>query len=1030
MKIMTTGLSLALLGAGLAATPGVQASAAAPAPAGESLVQRMKGEATGAVKITADRATGKVGFARATGPKGDLLPGLDGGSASAAVTKARAYLDEYAGAFGATAGQLEQSGVNANRYGWTVDYTQRYRGVEVFGSLLRTHVDKDGDLTSVNGYAAPALDLSVKPVLTAAVAAQRGLAIVKAKSGTPDATVSTAGLEVASNELMVYRMGSTRGETGEAVLVYVLEVTNESTVRDMVFLDAASGKIVNRYSMMAHALDRELYEGSINDQGTPDDESDDTIDRTLVYKEGDPLPGDLDVDQLSEVEGTGEAYWLFKNAFGRDSYDNAGSKMVTVNNDPSINCPNANWNGATTNYCAGVSSDDTVAHEWGHAYTEYTSGLIYQWQSGAMNEAFSDIWGETVDQLNDRNNEVPNTPRTVGQCSQYTRGSVGLTINSPADVAGDCDAAPASFGPVFDKTGVTADVVVGDPVDGCAPFTNAAALAGKFVYVDRGTCSFASKADKAEAAGAEGIIIGNNVEGAPFSPPGTANIYGVMIDQASGSKIKSATGPVNVTIKDIDEDAKDNSYRWLSGEADPAFGGAIRDMWNPTCYGDPGKVSDAEYQCSTDDSGGVHSNSGVVNHAFALLVEGGTYNNVTVPAIGRDKAAAIFWRSQSEYLFPVADFSDLSQSLVSACTDLVGQEINKLTLQPEATPALADPITTVDCAAVSSVSDAVELNLDPKAQCEFKPLLEKGAPSLCGEGFTSRTVWSENFEDGLKGWTKTEDAVFEGASGIPWEVVADAPGNHSSKVAFAPDPAEAGDCSGTDTDVSSRNSITSPAFSIPDGLSPQMSFKHYVATEYGYDGGNVKYSVGGKPFKVIPTQAYAFNAPGAQLEVAPGNTSPLAGEDGFTGTDGGENRGSWATSIINLKKLGAKLDKKIRVRFDMGRDGCGGLDGWYVDDIKVAICKVETIVKATPKAGKPAKVVVKVARDGSKGNAPQGAVKLFKAGKFVGKGYAKEGRTVVNVRGLKPGMHALKVLFVGTPRFAASSDTLKVRVTR
>ena len=59
----------------------------------------------------------------------------------------------------------------------------------------------------------------------------------------------------------------------------------------------------------------------------------------------------------------------------------------------------------TTNYCNGVTSDDIVAHEWGHAYTEYTSGLIYQWQSGAMNESYSDIWGETVDLINDRYNE-------------------------------------------------------------------------------------------------------------------------------------------------------------------------------------------------------------------------------------------------------------------------------------------------------------------------------------------------------------------------------------------------------------------------------------------------------------------------------------------------------------------------------------------------------------------------------------------------------------------------------------------------
>ena len=37
----------------------------------------------------------------------------------------------------------------------------------------------------------------------------------------------------------------------------------------------------------------------------------------------------------------------------------------------------------------------------------------------------------------------------------------------------------------------------------------------------------------------------------------------------------------------------DNTYRWLSGEDDPAFGGAIRDMWRPECYNDPGKVTSA-----------------------------------------------------------------------------------------------------------------------------------------------------------------------------------------------------------------------------------------------------------------------------------------------------------------------------------------------------------------------------------------------------------------------------------------------------
>ena len=123
---------------------------------------------------------------------------------------------------------------------------------------------------------------------------------------------------------------------------------------------------------------------------------------TEVWKEGDPFPGTLNEDQQNIVTATGEAYWFFQNAFGRDSYDGAGARDEHGQQRPAIACPNANWNGVTTNYCNGVTSDDVVAHEWGHAYTEYTHDLIYQWQPGALNESYSDIWGETVDLINGR----------------------------------------------------------------------------------------------------------------------------------------------------------------------------------------------------------------------------------------------------------------------------------------------------------------------------------------------------------------------------------------------------------------------------------------------------------------------------------------------------------------------------------------------------------------------------------------------------------------------------------------------------
>ena len=102
------------------------------------------------------------------------------------------------------------------------------------------------------------------------------------------------------------------------------------------------------------------------------------------------------------------------------------------------------------------------------------------------------------------------------------------------------------------------------------------------------------------------------------------------------------------------------------GEDSTAFGGAIRDMWRPECYNDPGKVTSASYVCTTGDNGGVHSNSGVPNHTFALLVDGGTSNGQTVTGLGLTKAAHIFWRGAVHlYLGPASNFADLANALVT-----------------------------------------------------------------------------------------------------------------------------------------------------------------------------------------------------------------------------------------------------------------------------------------------------------------------------------------------------------------------------
>lgn len=426
---------------------------------------------------------------------------------------------------------------------------------------------------------------------------------------------------------------------------------------------------------------------------------------------------------------------------------------------------------------------------------------------------------------------------------------------------------------------------------------------------------------------------------------GTSDIYGLMVDFETGTKIKAATETVNATIKDIDTEDKADSFRWLVSEKSPAFGGAIRDMWNPTCYKDPGKVSDVEYKCSTDDSGGVHSNSGVPNHAYALLVDGGTYNGTTVEGIGLDKAANIWWRTQTAHLTPTSDFVDMADGLDASCQELIGQEILSLETKRETPGTAIDPITPADCIMVAAAADAVEMRLDPTEQCDFQPLLQPNAPKACGKGFDAKTVWKEDFEDGLRGWKKSErlfDYFGDGnppGHGIHWRATTNAP-KHGSRTAFAPDPVS-GSCAADADDLSSANAITSGKLEITKrARSGRLLFSHYMASEAGWDGGNVKLSVNGGKFKVVPTDAYIFNGPNDHLlTLAEGNSNPMEGEAAFTGTNGGEVFGSWGQSQIKLTKAGVGPGDKFKIRFDFGRDGCNGVDGWYVDNVKVVTCK-------------------------------------------------------------------------------------------
>ena len=92
---------------------------------------------------------------------------------------------------------------------------------------------------------------------------------------------------------------------------------------------------------------------------------------------------------------------------GRNSYDDAGALAHVNVHMTGGYCPvNAWWDSfnQTLNFCDGDGDNsnelcvlDVAAHEYGHAITDFTSGLTYQYESGALNESFSDIMGACVE---------------------------------------------------------------------------------------------------------------------------------------------------------------------------------------------------------------------------------------------------------------------------------------------------------------------------------------------------------------------------------------------------------------------------------------------------------------------------------------------------------------------------------------------------------------------------------------------------------------------------------------------------------
>ncbi|MFK8014818.1 MAG: M4 family metallopeptidase [Gammaproteobacteria bacterium] len=860
------------------------------------------------VDIKRDATSGKARFVRAA--KGsDLMPATSAG-------KTAAFLRANGSLFGVdnAARSLRRIDQRVDALGFTVDtYEQHVNGVPVFGARLKSTLTKAGKLQAVYGAVVENANIDTVPRIDMATAARNATSHIAASGAGQRAGTLRAG----DGTLYVFNAAHTRGRRGASELVYEIEITG-TDLREFVYVNAHSGKITDQITGIYDALDRRVYDGGFTAG-------------TLVWSEGDATPtGTPAWDNL--IDYTEDTYNLFSSITGGTylGFDGNDSTMHAVNNDPAINCPNAQFTGSYIRFCDGTTTDDIVGHEWAHGYTQETHGLIYRFQSGAMNEAYSDIFGEIVDFLNSDGTDSPNVTRTAGECSIFGGSSApAFTVATPASVAGDYAVGGATFNPII-SAGVSGPAGGTTPANGCSAI--AEDLTGQIALIDRGDCAFTVKVLNAQAAGAIGVVVINNDGDGVQSMSGSSagiTVPSVFIGQSNGTALKAATG---VTASITLGGATDPSYRWLTGEDSSAFGGAIRDMWSPNCFGHPGKVSDANYACDVNevDNGGVHSNSGIINHGFALLVDGGDYNGQSIAPIGLTKAAHLYWRTMSVYQTPVSGYSDHASALLASCEDLIGQPLTEISTNQAITGNSRESFSATDCEQVAKTVAALELNQQPD-QCGFETLLASDAPTLCPAGEAPVAALAQNFDQGFGDWSTGSRAIVNPATfDVPaWAVTDNLPFGRDGQAAFGADPV-IGNCT-SDIEAGVQY-LQSPVFTMPqDG---RLAFDHSMSSEKDYDGGNLKARVNGGAWALVPASAYTFNAYTGALLIS---DNPMGGEAAFHGTDGGTFLSQWGQSQVDLSSVAAAGDQ-VELRFELGTDGCNGVTGWFVDNVQAYQC--------------------------------------------------------------------------------------------
>jgi MYXO-CTERM domain-containing protein len=349
-------------------------------------------------------------------------------SAAQAQQAIAGVLPDIAETLGVPAQDLVASRVDRDDLGMShIRMTQQKNGLRVVNGDVIVSVDAEGTVRTVHSSARDR-ELPSKADVSAADAARVAL------DGLLDS-------DAAKSEL-TYLVSNNDGELYLTWEVAVRQRGNGLT-SELVYVDAQTGKVVDRHPQLFSLKNRVVTNG--NGGVFP-------VANAPVIGNETTLP--VDPVALAAFNNVGTTYDCYKALYNRDSYDNLGATLTsqmhvvfaTGNGQTTPN--NAVWAAQQRMMAYGDGDGnlmkqlayalDVTSHELTHAVTSSTANLVYQNESGALNEALSDIMGAVCEAWKAKA-VSPNTwlvgediwtPNTAGDALRYMH-SPTLDTQSP-----------------------------------------------------------------------------------------------------------------------------------------------------------------------------------------------------------------------------------------------------------------------------------------------------------------------------------------------------------------------------------------------------------------------------------------------------------------------------------------------------------------------------------------------------------------------------------------------------------------------